>query len=227
MRRYLPIVVGLVVGVVCARLGVWQLDRLDQRRTFNRGREERLALEPIVLGEGGSERGAVPEDLEHRRVIARGRFAFARQVLEMARSHRGAPGAFVLTPLAIDGGPVVLVNRGWTYAADGRSVDLAALSEPETTTVRGVLLRPRRDALGVSPDEVITEGVVIPFLLRRTEPPDSIPAGLVPLDLPAATDGPHLSYALQWFSFALIAVVGSIILVRKQGAVTTAVGLET
>ncbi len=212
MKRYLPIVVGLVVGAVCARLGVWQLDRLDQRRTFNRDVEERLAMEPIVLGEG-----AVSEDLEHRLVTARGRFDFARQTLEMARSHRGAPGAFVLTPLMTDSGPIVLVNRGWTYAADGRSVDLAALSEPETTTVSGVLLRPRRDGLGVSPSEVMTEGVVIPFLLRRTEPPNSIPAGLVPLDLPAASEGPHLSYAVQWFSFGLIAIVGSIILVRTRG----------
>lgn len=225
MRRYLPIVVGLVVGAVCVRLGLWQLDRLDQRRTFNRGLEERLAMDPIVLGEDGD--GDVPEDLEHRRVTARGRFDFARQTLERARSYQGAPGAFVLTPLVTDSGPVVLVNRGWTYAADGRSVDLPALSEPETTTVRGVLLRPRRDALGVSPDEVIAEGVVVPFLLRRTKPPDSMPERLVPLDLPAVSNGPHLSYALQWFSFALIAVVGSIILFRKQGAVATTVGPET
>jgi len=29
-------------------------------------------------------------------------------------------------------------------------------------------------------------------------------------------DGPHLSYAIQWFSFAVIIVVGSVALARKQ-----------
>jgi cytochrome oxidase assembly protein ShyY1 len=52
-------------------------------------------------------------------------------------------------------------------------------------------------------------------ILRRTEGPSGLPTGLAVPPLPALDDGPHLTYALQWFSFAVIAVVGGALLSRR------------
>src|SRR5260370_612801 len=46
----------------------------------------------------------------------------------------------------------------------------------------------------------------------------SVPSGLIRWPSPELSDGPHLSYAIQWFSFALISVVGSLALARKRAA---------
>jgi cytochrome oxidase assembly protein ShyY1 len=58
---------------------------------------------------------------------------------------------------------------------------------------------------------------LLPVVLRRTDSP--IPS-LRPVPLPEVTDGPHLSYAIQWFAFGVIALVGSVVLARKDRAMT-------
>ena len=45
-----------------------------------------------------------------------------------------------------------------------------------------------------------------------------LPPGLTRWPLPPLSDGPHLSYVVQWFSFALIIVVGSLVLLRQRYA---------
>ena len=40
----------------------------------------------------------------------------------------------------------------------------------------------------------------------------------MPAPIPELDDGPHLSYAFQWFAFATIATVGYVILVRREVA---------
>ena len=57
------------------------------------------------------------------------------------------------------------------------------------------------------------------YVQRVSSDPDEVtPAGapeLVPLGLPAVSEGPHLSYAVQWFIFTTIAVVGYVLLLRR------------
>jgi LPXTG-motif cell wall-anchored protein len=44
----------------------------------------------------------------------------------------------------------------------------------------------------------------------------------LPTDPPDfSNEGPHLGYALQWFGFALVALVGFFFLVRKKGSQST------
>ena len=49
MRRALPVLVGLAVAAVCGRLGLWQLDRLEQRQARNAVLEGRLAMPALDL----------------------------------------------------------------------------------------------------------------------------------------------------------------------------------
>jgi surfeit locus 1 family protein len=210
--RWAALLLGFGVAVVCVRLGVWQLDRLAARRAWNARVETRLAAAPVLVASGTT--GTPADSMEYRSARAVGRFVFADQTVELNRSWRGAPGVFVLTPLRLADGTGILVNRGWTFAPDGRTADLGALAEPESTVVEGVLLAPV-GRFAVRPESLALAYPLLPLVLRRTAAPAGVPRGLTPAALPPRDDGPHLSYAFQWFAFAVIAAIGGVILFRR------------
>lgn len=171
-----------------------------------------------------------PDSLVFRRVLLSGSFDFERQIVEVARSFRGTPAVNVVTPLLLPGGKAVLVERGSVLSPDARTVDLAKLVEPDSTVVVGVLIPVERGiAAGygwpryvrhANPVELEAEYpyALFPLVLRRTDLPAAAPADLAVVPLPELTGGPHLSYAIQWFSFAVIAVVGSLVLFVRSSA---------
>jgi len=219
--------VVLVVVVVCVRLGLWQLDRRDQRLESNAAIAERLASDPLTLT-------APPLDtvgLLHRPAAAHGEFDHDRTIVQAGRSFLGAPGAYVFTPLRLGDG-AILVNRGWVPAADAATVDLSAIRRVGAGDVSGVLLpfpdvptadRPpgfhtrwfRLDGASIRAQYPYA---VAPLYLLQTGPRPTAartvgPGGEavlepVPLDPPELDAGPHLSYAVQWFSFAAIFLIG-------------------
>jgi len=210
--RFLPVLFGLVVAAVCVRLGIWQLDRLGQRRAWNDAVAARVAAPPLILASGLV---SVPaESLVHRRVEARGVFAFGDQRTEPNRSLRGLPGVYVVTPLRFADGTGVLVQRGFAAAPDGMTVDPARLVEPESTVVEGVLVS-ATGRLAVRPESVAVGYPLLPLVVRRTAPAAGMPRDLAVVGLPPLDAGPHLSYAVQWFAFALIGLVGGVLLARR------------
>ncbi|MGD2135951.1 MAG: SURF1 family protein [Gemmatimonadales bacterium] len=227
MRRVAILAVAALAALVCARLGVWQLDRLDQRRQRNATIEARLAAATLTLPPLPDRD---PDSLAWRRAQVGGTFDLERQVVVMARSHRGTPAVHVVTPLLVGDGVALLVERGWAPSPDGRTVELRALQEPARGTVTGVLLsRDTRDAPsgGGWPRYVRTADPatldslypydLVPLVLRRTARPDDVPEMLRLIPQPELDDGPHLSYAIQWFAFATIAIVGGTALfVRRE-----------
>lgn len=237
MRRAAVLVVGALAALVCARLGFWQLDRLAARRALNAEIRAALALPPreLVPAPGGDTSNAAP----YRQATAHGTFDFDRQLIVVGRSVDGVPGVVIVTPLRLADGGAILVERGWHASADARSVDLAVLMEPESTVVHGVLLPapesgaphladmtwPRyvRAAVPVELASAVPYRLR-PQVLRRATIVVGAPAALRPVPPPALTSGPHLSYAVQWFAFAAIAVVGSALLYRKSRTEVQAVG---
>jgi surfeit locus 1 family protein len=215
--RYAGIVLGVAVALLCARLGVWQLDRLRQRRAHNALLTDRLAAPPLEVVGAAVIAGHAPDSLAYRRARATGVFDFAHEIVDGEKSYRGAPGVNLLTPLRLVDGSAVLVNRGWAFAADAATVDRATLVEPASARVEGVLVLPsgRR---AIRPDTLRLPYALLPVVLRRTVAPDTLPAGLALPDLPPLSEGPHLSYAVQWFSFATIALVGGAILTWRRVA---------
>lgn len=212
--RALALLIGLGTAAVCARLGLWQLDRHAERRAWNRQVEARLDAPPLAVTSGVT---AVPADsLAYRRAAATGTFDFAHQTVEPNRTLRGAPGVYVLTPLRLPDGTAVLVNRGWTYAADARTADLALVGEPEAAAVEGILVRPSGRG-AVLPDTLPVGYPLLPLVLRRTVAGEGQPEGLAVAPLPPLDAGPHLSYAVQWFVFATIGLVGGVLLALRSG----------
>ncbi len=221
-RDWAGLVFALVVAAVCVRLGVWQLDRLRQRRAWNAA--ARAARERPPLGVAG---GALTADsVRDRRLRARGIYDYAHERLWHGRSYEGIPGVDLITPLRLADGGAVLVDRGWAPSPDGYHVDEGAYREADSADVLGLGMSAPRARGDVDPAR-LKDSVpyrLLPFVIQQLPPSTALdrplPPGLIRWPAPELSDGPHLSYAVQWFSFAIIIVVGSVALLRKGRAAT-------
>lgn len=182
---------------------MWQLDRLHQRRARNQAAAQRLALPPIEV-----RRDTRADSARQRRVIAHGIYDYPAEKTWAGRSFEGTPGVALITPLRLADGAAVLVDRGWAPSPDAFHVDASLYREPDSATVTGVAMIPPRGR-----GDVEVTGF-LPFVIQLDGPD---PAARLPRRWPppAFDNGPHLSYAIQWFSFALIALVGTAVLIRK------------
>lgn len=227
-RRARAVAFGMVAvtaAAVCVRLGFWQLDRLGQRRARNADVAARGAQPPLPLA---ALRGADSAAVHWRRVRVVATADYGRELVHAARSQAGAPGAYLLTPVVpVDGAwgdTAVLLLRGFVYAADGRTVDRAAVREADTLALEALVTafppaRPGAVQLGGAAGAVrLLDRDTLAAMVGRPLAPvvllalgDTVPrdvARLMRVPPPAAGDGPHLSYAVQWFSFATIFLGG-------------------
>jgi surfeit locus 1 family protein len=138
-RRWWKTTILVILGtIVLARLGVWQLDRLQQRRARNAEFVQRVTAEPLTLT--GEPLPAEPADLKDRLALAKGQFDFKQQIVLTQQSWQGRPGVHLVTPLIIEGSDrAVLVDRGWIPAADAASGELARFNIDGVILIRGAL----------------------------------------------------------------------------------------
>jgi len=233
-RRRVPvagIVAGLLVLLVagtCVRFGFWQLDRLEQRRSQNVAVLAAADQPPLLLDEVGfAEISRDPAAYRFRRVVVSGRFEPSGDVILRGRSQMGQPGVHLLSTLRVADDIAVVVNRGWVPAADGATVDPRMFAEPGNHEVFGIVQDfPAVQGLGVPAEREVDGFAVLSIgrldtsvLQNRSSAPlagfyvqqlpDSRAEGLpMRLETPPVTEGSHLSYAVQWFSFAAIFLVG-------------------
>ena len=223
----------MVVAVVFIRLGFWQISRLHEREASNREVEANLAAPVASLDEILSLSG----DVEYRHVTVTGKYAPQFEVLLRNRSYDGEPGYHVLTPLEQTSGGTVLIDRGWvpieiegppvTPSPPGGLVEVSGAIRSSKTAGSGV--GPKDPATGTLtavfwPDiERLSSqmpGSLEPVYVElRSQTPEGGGAQPIPATDPVLTNGPHLSYAVQWFAFAVIAIVGYFLLTRKRGRV--------
>jgi surfeit locus 1 family protein len=235
VKKRLAVFVALAIcaAIVCIRLGFWQLDRLRQRRARNRIVAVRLAEAPASLT-------SLPNDSSSRlrRAFVSGTPDYEHELVLAPRSHEGSPGVHLVTPLRIAGrDTVVLVNRGWVYAPDGMTVDRARWHERATSftgyaeiadaSSDNVVLREEPLTLRRLTIAAVARGLpysISPLYLVATVPDSATPASARPARLPPPTvdEGPHLSYAIQWFSFAAVALIGAAVVVLRTRAVERA-----
>jgi surfeit locus 1 family protein len=216
-RSRLILVAGfLIVAAVCARLGLWQLHRLEARRAANA-----VALAgrsgPIVMLTGDG----LDTTLANRRVQVRGRYDHAHDIVIRGRQYRGVPGVEVVSPLLVEGGKrAVLVNRGFVPSPDALTIELDSVREPGATSVEGIALpidsgkgaplqRGRVTTWARLDRQALRSGLPYPIypVYIRQFPDSAWPRFPRRLEPPVLDDGPHLSYAIQWFAFAVMAVV--------------------
>jgi surfeit locus 1 family protein len=215
-RDWLGLAVALGVAAGCVRLGIWQLQRLGERRARNAAVRAARRLPPLEVTAGLT--AAVARD---RRLHARGVYDYAHERRWHGRSYEGLPGVDLVTPLRLADGSAVLVDRGWVPSPDGFHVDADAYREGERAEVWGLGVAAPRAPGDVDP-AALGDSLpypLLPFVLQQlpVDTPGAAAASRVHRwPAPELSDGPHLSYAIQWFSFAVIIGVGSVALVRTR-----------
>jgi cytochrome oxidase assembly protein ShyY1 len=213
--------------------GFWQLDRLHQVRTKNAVVRSRMRSAPSPLEQVLQPNATDTARADYRRVVVTGRYDTSLQVLIQFRTYSGNPGDYLMTPVVTPGGSAILVNRGWIPLSN-TAVRLARELEPPTGDVRvtgilfptekagpmptdagpGLVQTPKIDVPGLAPR---LGHSLFPAYLQLTsqDPPQSGDYPIV-LPLPTPDDGPHLSYAIQWFSFTAIGLIGWPLLIRRS-----------
>lgn len=209
-RRWLLLITVVVLSAMAARLGIWQLDRLATRRSTNAQLRAARATPAVDLSGADGAPG--------QRAVAQGQFDPVGQLLLRSRVHRAAPGLHVATPFRVAGtSRVIWVLRGFVPAADGVRPDSVPTATSGLVTIRGELQPlPNTDDAG---QPVVSGGDTtwrrFDAAVAQQRRPDAAPlmlyleggeAGpgrLATVEPPVLDNGPHLSYALQWFAIAL------------------------
>ena len=127
------LVVALIVLMV--NLGIWQKHRLEDRREFNAEVRARSS-EPIVPIEDVVTDATDPADVQWRTVTATGTYLADEQVVIVNRSQGGVIGVNVVTPLELDDGRLVLINRG--FVPDSETVPAPTSGVVEVTGLAAV-----------------------------------------------------------------------------------------
>ena len=226
----------LIVGFIAA--GFWQLSRHQWRADLNRNVEARSALSPLT---GADLATADPDDTEYRSVLFSGSW-LGEPLAVRNRSSNGQSGCHVLGLLQPDGQSfAVVVNRGWIDLASCEAVDRTPVAPPaDRAEVLGRIRASQQRGRWGSTDP--SEGVLttlnrvdVPRIAQQsdvelapvyvevvdTAPPDPAARLLAP---PPLDPGPHMAYAVQWFAFAAVGLVGYPLVLRWQARSKGVVG---
>ena len=227
-------VASMVVAFIFA--GFWQLSRLQEKRDRN-DRVTARTTEPVAEAGDLADPGAFDDapPLEFRRATASGTYLADEEVLVRARSRDSAPGSWILTPLDLGDGKALVVNRGWIsnggqfesvpeqYRAPEGEVTVSGLvrttetrgsfgpTDPETGTLENLA---RADVGRI--DQQVDEDVLPFYLQLQDQDPAIIGTDPRPVPAPELDEGPHLSYALQWFTFAAMTLVIYPLILRRR-----------
>lgn len=225
MRWALLVVFVVALAIVFVNLGEWQLRRLAQR-------EERNATTisneqaPIRPYEQVFTRPIVDAD-QWQRVTATGTFDGDHQFVVRNRNNGDDRGYEIVTPLRTATG-AVLVDRGFIVIVPGTGIPTTGPPPPSgEVKVTGYV---RRDEQGRSGAINPVSGSVrlinsaalqpaIPYpiangFISATEVVPAQQGGLVPVEVPVLSSGPHFWYAMQWFMFAGIGILGIVVFIR-------------
>ena len=217
--KIIPTLVYLCLLPVLLALGMWQLDRSEQKRALLQLQEQAGATEILKLSAATEDQA---DALRYRQVEVSGRYDVAHQFLIDNQISGGKAGYFVLTPLVLTGETkAILVNRGWIpQNPDRKALPDLQINNAETI-ISGRINHFPRVGIKLAGAEIPTEGwpsvvqVVDSDVLAKKlgyslfqfqiELDKELPDGFKrewqtsTIMLPEQ----HTAYAIQWFALAL------------------------
>jgi cytochrome oxidase assembly protein ShyY1 len=226
------------LAAVMALLGLWQLDRYEQRSAINERIDAASATDPAPLSSvlappgPGQQVGPAPAAAAGATMVTvTGRYDPEREILVRGRTLAGRVGVEVVTPLRLPDGTAVLVDRGWAPPAPTGPADRPPLPPPPAgeVTVQGWVrlsertagveerdggLHTRRIAVGQLADRLPYPLFNGYLLLAEQAPPADPALTLVPLRRENAWL--NAGYAVQWWIFAGLVLAGFGWLVRRH-----------
>jgi surfeit locus 1 family protein len=232
--RLIPTLAFLAVLPVLIGLGLWQLDRADQKRALQSLYDQRMADAPITLGA----EPVAPEAARYYRAEVRGSYEAEREILLDNRVHEGRAGFHVITPFRIDGTDTrVLVNRGWVPLGATRAEMPLTPPPGGIQKITGIVTVPNPNVFRLGPPPPLDRGWVRVWQhvdLARFAAAVTYPVQPVVILLDKESSGGgfvrdwkrldtgiavHEGYAFQWFSLALaLATIFLFLSLTRQGA---------
>lgn len=230
LRSAVVLVAALLTAAGTLRLGVWQLDRADQKLALQAALDTRAGLPPLPQADLATTLPAAAAQ-HHRRITLRGEWLPQATVFLDNRQMNARPGFFVLTPLRLvmpsaqgpapAGAPtVVWVQRGWVARDNNERTRLPAVPTPpgEVSLTGRVAPAPARlYQLGADPGGPIRQNLdldasardlglgIFPLTVVQTEPASGPADGLLRDWAPPAVDvQKHFGYAFQWFALSAL-----------------------
>lgn len=230
---WLALLVTLLAMAICVRLGFWQLERAAEKTAYLATVEQTRQQAPAALSEVLSR-----PDPHLMPVTVSGYFNNDRNVLLDNRMYQQRAGYYVLTPFSTDQGQYLLVNRGWLERALERKFlpSIAPIEGHQTLT--GHLYRPSQ-AFVLNHDIDSTENLLLVQAIDLAQLGEQLGLEFVPFEFridgeqalgeqqetlvrvwPQQVMGPntHYGYAIQWFSFAAIALIVFVLASRRKPA---------
>lgn len=222
-----PTLITLPAVLGALALGTWQVQRLHWKNDLIAERQARRDAPPLA----GLPATFNAAEHEFRKVRIEGRFLHAKELYLAARSERGNAGYHVITPLALEGGGTILVNRGW-IPLERKSPETRQPGQVEgKTAVEGYLRVPPPRGWFVpdnEPDRNFWFYVDVPAMARKMQLADAKPyileagpaetlggyprGGITRFELP----NDHLQYAITWYAMAIIGTVIFVLYHRKR-----------
>jgi len=216
--------VAIVFALVCCGLGMWQFARRAEARLEIARIDANYDAAPVPIGDVLPTLGSFEPDSRWVPVEATGTYLSADELLVRNRPLGGQPGFEVLTPLLLDDGSVFVVDRGWVPTGETQDAPDEVPAAPAGRVTVVARLKAGEPAL-TGRSTVPGSGEIPTVELAQVEELVGRPTftgayGLVVSEDPAPAvtpvasarpvrdEGPHLSYALQWFVFAILAFVG-------------------
>lgn len=212
--------------IILFRLGLWQISRYYERQAFNNQYTSQQAAAVLDLNDHGLSK---LEGLEYRKVTITGVYDHAHAIARVNQYREGILGFRLMTPLRLKDGSAIFIDRGWVPAVDGTDgVDWLAYETPGTIQIEGILREPVAldgtndptrvrlwldfypNALRGAIPYAIADQFIQPFPGDEQTPP------FPELKAVEITDGPHLSYAFQWFTFGIMLLLGYPFVLRKS-----------
>ncbi|MHB1738202.1 MAG: SURF1 family cytochrome oxidase biogenesis protein, partial [Actinomycetes bacterium] len=218
------------VSVLFMYLGFWQFGLYTQHEALNQQITARGTTQPAPLTAFDAVGRPVTGAEQWHQVSVTGQFDTDHQLIVRNRPQNGAPGYDILTPLVTAEGSAVIVNRGWL--AVGTTSRLVVPPPPSgIVTVAGRLRisenesgpgakdNGRLPANQIQRIDLRLIATKVPYPLYGGYIMQSSPApvtGLLPVTVPSVSTGMYLSYAFQWWLFAVVVLVGFVLLVRQE-----------
>jgi len=216
----LAIVVIAFTYLCFSVLAPWQLGKNTKTSRENDQIQHSLTSDPVALTTLLPQQDSSAPDGQWRRVTATGHYLPDKQVVARLRVAEGDQAMEVLVPFVVDGGPTVLVDRGYVRPLPGSRVPPLPPTPRDTVTLTARL----RDSEGPVLDKqsFVSDGVRQVYSISTSQIAaligtpltgsylqlvDNQPGGLGVIALPHLDAGPFLSYGIQWITFGVVAPI--------------------
>lgn len=211
-------------------MGLWQWHRLEHRLDRNTIIERHLAADAVPVDTVLTADGAVDQAMEWTRVNATGRYLDNQTATVRYSTRDGRPGTDVVTPLQLADGTVLLVDRGWlsTDNSGQRPDDVPPTPDGQVTVTGWLRVDNGADMTAVTPTDGQVRAIASRGFAQILDAPvrrgyldltDQQPAASGSLEAepsPELGQGPHFFYALQWWFFAALAIIGYLWFARDE-----------